>query len=313
MGKYILPAILGILLFLPEADAIIPDRNYIRLPQDAGLIYKKLDVTTEDGLRIETWFYPAQDFPEENSGQQDMLPYRTIDEEKRPALVICNGDAGNMSYQQIYLAMIYAACGFNVVTFDWRGFGASSEFEMDNDYLCYTEMLEDYRAVLAAVKEQKEVDGDRIFLMGWSTGAYLSMITAYNDENAAGCILCGVPSTFEEIIPVLVRNHPAGKTEAELIVPEDFPKEQMPALIAAAVDGRKNLRRPPGRHVQEALHIRKRRSRRDGRPVFHRHVTLCRRDGNVPPGGCRTDMTDSPTVYNMTKGWRRTSSEAARP
>ena len=87
-------------------------------------------------------------------------------------------------------------------------------------------------ALLAAVKEQKEVDGDRIFLMGWSTGSYLSMITAYNDENAAGCILCGVPSTFEEIIPILVRNHPAGKTEAELIVHEDFPKEQMPALIA---------------------------------------------------------------------------------
>lgn len=236
MGKYILPAILGMLLFLPEAHAIIPDRNYIRLPQDAGLIYKKLDVATEDGLRIETWFYPAQDFPEENSGQQDMLPYRTIDEEKRPALVICNGDAGNMSYQQIDLAMIYAACGFNVVTFDWRGFGASSEFEMNPDYLCYTEMLEDYRAVLTAVKEQKEVDGNRIFLMGWSTGAYLSMITAYNDVNAAGCILSGVPSTFEEIIPILVRNHPAGKTEAELIVPEDFPKEQMPALIAQDFD-----------------------------------------------------------------------------
>ena len=209
-GKYILPAILGMLLFPPETSAIIPDRNYIRLPQDAGLIYRKLDVTTGDGFRIETWFYPAQDFPEENSGRQDM----------------------NMSYQQIDLAMIYAACGFNVVTFDWRGFGASSEFEMNRDYLCYTEMLEDYRAVLATVKEQKEVDGDCIFLMGWSTGAYLSMITAYNNENAAGCILSGVPSTFEEIIPILVRNHPAGKTEAELIVPEDFPKEQMPALIA---------------------------------------------------------------------------------
>ena len=230
--KYILPAILGMLLFPPETSAIIPDRNYIRLPQDAGLIYRKLDVTTSDGLRIETWFYPAQDFPGENSGRQDMLPYRTIDEEKRPTLVICNGDAGNMSYQQIDLAMIYAACGFNVVTFDWRGFGASSEFEMNRDYLCYTEMLEDYRAVLDTVRGQKEVDGDCIFLMGWSTGAYLSMITAYNDENAAGCILSGVPSTFEEIIPILVRNHPAGRTEAELIVPEDFPKEQMPALIA---------------------------------------------------------------------------------
>ena len=160
MGKYILPAILGMLLFLPEANAIIPDRQYIRLPQEAGLIYRKLDVTTGDGFRIETWFYPAQDFPGEDSGRQDMLPYSTIDEEQRPTLVICNGDAGNMSYQQIDLAMIYAACGFNVVTFDWRGFGASSEFEMDDDYLCYTEMLEDYRAVLAAVKGQEEVDGD---------------------------------------------------------------------------------------------------------------------------------------------------------
>ena len=35
-GKYILPAILGMLLFLPETNAIIPDRNYIRLPQNAG-------------------------------------------------------------------------------------------------------------------------------------------------------------------------------------------------------------------------------------------------------------------------------------
>ena len=305
MGKYILPAILGILLFLPEADAIIPDRNYIRLPQDAGLIYKKLDVTTEDGLRIETWFYPAQDFPEENSGQQ----------EKRPALVICNGDAGNMSYQQIYLAMIYAACGFNVVTFDWRGFGASSEFEMDNDYLCYTEMLEDYRAVLAAVKEQKEVDGDRIFLMGWSTGAYLSMITAYNDENHP-CPCQEPPCREDRSRTHRARRLPEGAdacAHSAGLQKADHDHSRVKGRPYAAVDGRKNLRRPPGRHVQEALHIRKRRSRRDGRPVFHRHVTLCRRDGNVPPGGCRTDMTDSPTVYNMTKGWRRTSSGAARP
>ena len=126
-------------------------------------------------------------------------------------------------------------------------------------------MLEDYRAVLAAVKEQKEVDGDRIFLMGWSTGAYLSMITAYNDENAAGCILSGVPSTFEEIIPVLVRNHPAGKTEAELIVPEDFPKEQMPALIAPdfkkpimIIAGSKDDRTP---HISSTRHAMSKRRR----------------------------------------------------
>lgn len=70
-----------------------------------------------------------------------------MDNKKRPTLIICNGDAGNMSYMQIDLAAVYAANGYNVVTFDWRGFGDSTEFEMNKDYLCYTEMLLDYEAV----------------------------------------------------------------------------------------------------------------------------------------------------------------------
>lgn len=215
-----------------SAYAIIPDRKYIRLPQQEGLIYKELDVVTEDGYEIETWYYPAQDMPGDGAGQDEMLPYRTLDAQKRPTLVICNGDAGNMSYQQVWMAEFYASCGINVVTFDWRGFGASSEFEMDPDYLCYTEMLSDYAAVVDEVARQAETDTGEIWLMGWSTGAYLSMMTAYENPRVKGCILCGTPSSFEDAIPQLASVHPAGKTEAELIVPEDFPRDRMPAYIA---------------------------------------------------------------------------------
>lgn len=232
MNTRIIPLTIILILFSIESSAIIPDRKYVRLPQNMGLIYKELDVETADGYRIETWFYPAQNMPEEDAGQSEMLPYRTLDDSRRPTLVICNGDAGNMSYQQVMLAAIYAAGGFNVVTFDWRGFGDSSEFEMDSNYLCYTEMLDDYDAVLKAVRRQREVDRNRIFVMGWSTGSYLSMITAYNNRNVAGCILSSTPSSFEEEIPILVERHPAGKTEENLIVPDDFPRGQMPALIA---------------------------------------------------------------------------------
>ena len=210
-------ALTGIFLAF-SSHAIIPDRKYIRLPQQEGLIYRELDVVTDDGYGIETWFYPAQDMPGEGAGQDDMLPYRTLDAQKRPTLVICNGDAGNMSYQQVWMAEFYVSCGLNVVTFDWRGFGASSEFEMDPDYLCYTEMLSDYAAVVDEVRRQPEVDSGEIYLMGWSTGAYLSMITAYADAGVKGCILCGTPSSFEDAIPQLVKVHPQGKTEAELVV-----------------------------------------------------------------------------------------------
>ena len=212
--------------------AIIPDRKYVRLPQESGLIYKELDVVTKDGYRIETWFYPAQDVPADNAGQNEMLPYKTIDDSMRPTLIICNGDAGNMSYQQISLAYLYAANGINVVTFDWRGFGESSEFEMNPDYLCYTEMLTDFDAVIKAVSREKVVDKKEIYVMGWSTGAYLAMIAAHNNKHVKGCILSGTPSSFEDAIPHLVKVHPKGKTENNLLVPDDFPREQMLAHVA---------------------------------------------------------------------------------
>ena len=212
--------------------AIIPDRKYVRLPQEVGMIYKELDVTTKDGYKIETWFYPAQDVPAEDAGQSEMLPYKTMDDSRRPTLIICNGDAGNMSYQQISLAYLYAANGINVVTFDWRGFGESSEFEMNPDYLCYTEMLTDFDAVIKAVSKEKVVDRKKIYVMGWSTGAYLAMITAYDNMLVKGCILSGTPSSFEDAIPHLVKVHPKGKTEKNLLVPDDFPSDQMPALVA---------------------------------------------------------------------------------
>lgn len=223
--------IIGLLVSL-YSYAIIPDRKYVRLPQEVGMIYKELDVTTKDGYKIETWFYPAQDVPAENAGQNEMLPYKTMDDSRRPTLIICNGDAGNMSYQQISLAYLYAANGINVVTFDWRGFGESSEFEMNPDYLCYTEMLTDFDAVINAVSKEKVVDRKKIYVMGWSTGAYLAMIAAHDNRLVQGCILSGTPSSFEDAIPHLVKVHPKGKTEKNLLVPDDFPRDQMPAIVA---------------------------------------------------------------------------------
>ena len=224
--------ILIVLLVSVYSYAIIPDRKYVRMPQESGLIYKELDVVTKDGYRIETWFYPAQDVPADNAGQTEMLPYKTIDDSRRPTLIICNGDAGNMSYQQISLAYLYAANGINVVTFDWRGFGESSEFEMNPDYLCYTEMLTDFDAVIKAVSREKVVDKKEIYVMGWSTGAYLAMIAAHDNIHVKGCILSGTPSSFEDAIPHLVKVHPKGKTENNLLVPDDFPRNKMPAFVA---------------------------------------------------------------------------------
>lgn len=227
--------ILLIALFsgIGNCHAIIPDTVYIRKPESMGLIYKNLEVITNDGYKIETWFFPAQS-PLSEGELRDLngnrRTYETQDETKRPTIIVCNGDAGNMSYFQLYLAKSWTSRGFNVVTFDWRGFGKSSPFAMDRNYLCYTEMLEDYRAVVRTTSEQEEVLNGAIAVVGWSTGAYLSMITAYTDDLVNAFIGRSLPTDFDDFIPLVMKYK--NKTRNELLVPEDFPTELMPVHIA---------------------------------------------------------------------------------
>lgn len=198
-----------------------------------GLIYKNLEVITNDGYKIETWFFPAQS-PLSEGELRDLngnrRTYETQDETKRPTIIVCNGDAGNMSYFQLYLAKSWTSRGFNVVTFDWRGFGKSSPFAMDRNYLCYTEMLEDYRAVVRTTSEQEEVLNGAIAVVGWSTGAYLSMITAYTDDLVNAFVGRSLPTDFDDFIPLVMKYK--NKPRNELLVPDDFPAELMPVHIA---------------------------------------------------------------------------------
>lgn len=227
--------ILLIALFsgIGNCHAIIPDTVYIRKPESMGLIYKNLEVITNDGYKIETWFFPAQS-PLSEGELRDLngnrRTYETQDETKRPTIIVCNGDAGNMSYFQLYLAKSWISRGFNVVTFDWRGFGKSSPFAMDRNYLCYTEMLEDYRAVVRTTSEQEEVLNGAIAVVGWSTGAYLSMITAYTDDLVNAFVGRSLPTDFDDFIPLVMKYK--NKPRNELLVPDDFPAELMPVHIA---------------------------------------------------------------------------------
>lgn len=249
MNKIILVLLV---LLLQKSYAILPDTVYIRKPESMGLIYKELNVKTKDDYKIATWFFPAQkslsdsELKELNGAKR---AYKRLDNRKRPTIIICNGDAGNMSYFQLYLADAWTNRGFNVVTFDWRGFGSSSPFAMDRNYLCYVEMLEDYNAVINTVAQQTEVRVDAIIIMGWSTGSYLSMITAYENTHVSAFIGRSLPTSFDDIIPLVmkVRN----KTKDELIVPSDFPSDKMPIYIASKfkkpiflINGEHDIRTP---------------------------------------------------------------------
>lgn len=227
-------------LISSQSFGIKPDRTYRFYPEKLGLIYRDLDVITSDGLKIKTWFFPAQNkLTEEEMSliweNPVKRPYNIINESPFPTIIIANGDAGNMSYQQLHHAQYFTSKGYNVVTFDWRGFGESDEWEMNIDYLVYSELLTDYDAVIKEVlKQNAEVDVDKIAVYGWSTGAYLSMAAARKYKSIKAFVGIGLMTSFAEVVPVLKQS--LNKQERNLIVPDDYPKELQPICLASNYD-----------------------------------------------------------------------------
>lgn len=149
------------LLLLPlNLFAIDPDRAYILTPDSVGWEYEELIITTRDGYELNTWIYAP------NS-----------ETEKDQVLILAYPDAGNMSYF-VYHASILANLGYTVVTFDYRGFGKSSDFEIKRANLFHTEFSKDLETVVNFTKASFE--NQSLGIWAWSMG---TMVTTYAFEN----------------------------------------------------------------------------------------------------------------------------------
>jgi len=218
-----------------------PVLQYPCVPSDFGIIYREVSFKTVDGLTLKGWFYPAQDtagIANEMIGRVMVVPdslkspIREYESSTggRPTIIICDGDGGNMSFS-IFYAYHYFTKGYNVFTFDWRGFGQSDPWNIDEDKLCCAEFLIDYNSAIDFVKSQPEVDPERIGLMGFSTGAYLSfaMIASRNDISAY--IGRALITDFKDLLKNLQKVIP----DRKLVAPEKYPEKLLPIKAAGKV------------------------------------------------------------------------------
>jgi pimeloyl-ACP methyl ester carboxylesterase len=218
-----------------SSSALRPEKKYVVTPESYGLIYKNLKVKTSDGYIINTWFLPAQDLLSVDEfhnlkALKQNRKYELKYEVRKPTIIICDGDSGNMSYQLAH-AERWVEKGFNVVLFDWRGFGESSDFDINNDNLFYNEFLIDYLAVINEVNLQPEVIKDCIGLFGFSTGAYFSFAAAYNNPSIKAVVLRGLITNFAEAMVNIDRCKPGSKERFN--IPKDYNKALCPINIAS--------------------------------------------------------------------------------
>ena len=79
---------------------------------------------------------------------------------------------------------------------------------MNTDYLVYSELLIDYNSVIEKIIKQPEVISNRIALIGWSTGAYLSMAAASKRPEVKCFVGQALMTSFKEVIPTLRKIEP---------------------------------------------------------------------------------------------------------
>ncbi len=112
-----------------------------------------------------------------------------------PALLLCHGipsgaprDPTDSGYPG--LARRFAAAGFLTLIFNFRGCG---EAEGNIDMLGWTR---DLKTALDYVSNLKEADGHRLYLLGSSAGAAISVYVAATDPRVTGVIAFACPAEF---------------------------------------------------------------------------------------------------------------------
>lgn len=146
-GRIIL---LALFLFLSlTLPAINPLREYSVPIEERGKNFEELQVETCDGYRINVWHLPS-------------------DSQGIP-LIISESDAGNMG-DWVHLGRFLQLYGIDVWLYDYRGFGASSDFNIKRDQLFHQEFVTDLSTVVNFVYGRT---GMAPCLMGISMGSLI--------------------------------------------------------------------------------------------------------------------------------------------
>src|SRR3954447_18196353 len=139
-----------------------PTRAIAASPAAAGLDFADVDFPTDDGERLLAWWVPARG---------DAIGH----------VLLCHGNAGNIGDRIAHVELLSAA-GFDVLAFDYRGYGRSSGRPSEQG------LYRDARAAHEAMLGREGVDPARVIYLGESLGGAVALALAL-ERPPAGVIL----------------------------------------------------------------------------------------------------------------------------
>ncbi len=168
------------LIYYPQ----LPSRVVSSTPEEMGLEYEPVRITTEDGVVLDAWYVPHVN---ENAAAPEWV------------MVVFHGNAGNIGHRLDTLR-IFNTLGFSSLIFDYRGYGRSTGYPTEAG------TYRDAEAVWEYLTRERGVPSGRILYFGRSLGAAIAANLALRHPPAALILesaFTSVPDLAAELYPLL--------------------------------------------------------------------------------------------------------------
>ncbi len=176
MNKVLLFAVC--VLFAHQSLALDPVREYAVLPKEFGIDYEEVNLRTDDGLTLKGWLYK----PREQSAK---------------AVILSHSGQGNMA-DLIELASNFVTLGYYVLTYDYRGFGESDDFDINPNFYIYAQFENDLHAAINYINRYLS-RARTLHLWGVGMGAGLSLAVGANRTEVNGIIADSPYTTLDAV------------------------------------------------------------------------------------------------------------------
>jgi uncharacterized protein len=153
--KKLIISIACIFLLTCSLWALNPSRQYKYTPADFGMDYKEVKIQTADNMKLHGWFFNA-----------------TETGSKKVIILSDDGD-GNMA-DMLKIASNFLTLGYNVLTYDYRGYGESDPFTINQKFFIYNQFESDLQAAVDFVRKYYATL-KTVHLYGQGIGASLSI------------------------------------------------------------------------------------------------------------------------------------------